>query len=174
MPLKPPTENVANRKPIHRQPSSGRGIMRISKAAADAIDDPSTIEDWDDDELRRGRRKDKNGRFTGRDPVVVPTNCYRELLRRQLRTAEVSLASNLNEAAVALAAIIKSPMAEDKDKINAAKILIDRVMGKAPERLQVSTDTPLFQVVLAGGIVPGAALEEDDIIDVESEELVWE
>ena len=162
--------------PVKRQAGSGRGIIRVSAATADAIDVPESIKEWDMEELRRGRRRDRNGKFTGRDPVVVPTNCYREILRRQIREAEVTMAQNLNKGAEALVKIATSPMTENRDKIAAIKLLIERVMGKMPEKLELGGETPLFIGILNGGIVPGPELDPlaDDIIDVESTEIEWE
>jgi hypothetical protein len=173
-----PAQNVTRntKKPIKRAPSSGRGLIRISAAACDAIDNPETISEWTDEELRRGRKKDKNGKFTGRDPIIVPTNCYREMVRRELRRAESSMAENLHDAVKALATIATSPMSEDRDKIAATKILMDRVMGKSPDKIELGGKTPLFIGILQGGIVPGEPLEvpAGDFIDVESEEVDWE
>lgn len=161
--------------PVKRHDSDRRGLLRISAAAADAVDNPESVRDWDDEELRRGRRKDRNGRFTGRDPVVVPTNCYREMMRREFARANQLMGENLVAAAQALTRIIESPASEDKDVIKAAQLLLDRVMGKNPEKLDVSFKTPMFIGVL-NGIVPGPELEryEGAVIDVDGEEVVWD
>jgi len=170
------------KKPIHRQ-ASGRGIVRIGVRTADVLDDPDSVKGWDDEELHRGRRRDKNGKFTGRDPLVVPTDCYREMMRRQLSKAKLLLVDNLEEACKALTEIIASAGAEDKDKIKAAQLLIDRVMGRNPEHVEVNVKQPLFLGILQGGIVPGPLLEiearrdDSDIIDAEvidEEALEWE
>jgi len=174
--VKPPV------KPLRRQ-TSGRGIVRIAARTADAVDNPDSIKDWDDEELRRGRRRDKNGKFSGRDPIVVPTNCYREMMRRQFARANFLMVDNLEAAVEALTDIVTSSVSEDKDIIKAAQLLIDRVMGRNPERLEVNVKQPLFLGILSGGIVPGPLLEiearrdDSDIIDAEvidEEALEWE
>lgn len=162
-------------KPIRRHNSDGRGLIRVSRAVSDAVDNPESIRDWDDEELRRGRRKAKNGKFTGRDPIMVPANCYREMMRREFARANQLMGENLVAAAQALTDIITSPVSEDKDIIKAAQLLLDRVMGKNPEKLDVSFKTPMFIGVL-NGIVPGPELEryEGAVIDVDGEEVVWD
>lgn len=167
---------LKNKHPVKRHNSDGRGLLRISAAAADAVDNPELIRDWDDEELRRGRRKDKNGRFAGRDPIVVPTNCYREMMRREFAKANQLMGENLVKAAQALTNIIESPMSEDKDIIKAAQLLLDRVMGKNPDKLDVSFKTPMYVGLLAGGIVPGPELEqyEGAVINVDGEEIDWD
>lgn len=42
---------------------------------------------WSDEELLRGQRKAKNGRWTGRPPKVVPLKIHEELTRRRLSEA---------------------------------------------------------------------------------------
>lgn len=163
------------KKPLHRH-ASGRGIVRVSANAADALDNPESIKEWDDEELRRGRRRDKNGRFTGRDPNMIPTNVLREIVRREIKRAEKTIAENLQKGVEALTAIAISPRAEDRDKLAAIKIMMDRCMGKVPDKIETTGTTPLFVTILQGGIVPGAALEvaDDNFIDAESEELTWD
>lgn len=171
------------RKPTHRQKSAGRGVIRISSAATDVIDNPRVVEEWDDEELRRGRRRDRNGKFTGADPLVVPTTVYREIVRRSIRRAEKELAVNLEAACATLTAIATSEAAEDRDRIVAAKIIMERIMGKEPLKVDHSFKSPLFLGIIQGGIVTGGepiaigSGDDDDIIEaevIEPEEVIWE
>lgn len=157
-----------------RRQESGRAVLRVSAPIADAIDDPETLKDWSDEELRRGRRLGPKGKFNGPDPKVIPSNVHREMLRRQLSQAEVLLTQNLTEAVRLLGHIVSSPASEDKDRLKAAQLIMDRVMGKPKESVTIDQKQPMFVGILAGGIVPGDPLEDMDIIDVESDELVWE
>ena len=168
------------KRPVHRH-ASGRGIVRISSNVADVIDDPEAVADWDDEELRRGRRRDKNGKFTGRDPVVIPTAVYREMVRRATRGAEKKMAENLEAAVDTLVAIAssQSEATEDKDRINAAKIILDRVLGREPIKLDHSgTPPPLFLGIIQAGLVVGGtpvgSLPNGEIIDVDSDEVTFE
>jgi hypothetical protein len=167
------------KRPVHRQ-ASGRGTIRISANVSDVIDDPESVADWDDEELRRGRRRDRNGKFTGRDPVVIPTAVYREMVRRATRGAEKKMAENLEAAVDTLVAIAssQSDSTEDKDRINAAKIILDRVMGREPIKLDHSGAPPLFLGIIQAGLVVGGtpvgSLPNGEIIDVESDEVIFE
>lgn len=167
-------------KPVHRQ-ASGKGIIRVHPATADLIDNPAQVLEWDDDELSRGRRKGKDGKFTGRDPNIIPAEAYRELVRRQIARAQKLMATNLVQAVEALTMIASSGDAANGDRIRAANIIIERLMGKNPEVVEVSVKTPLFIGILNGGIVPGPLLpgsagalesgytpeDEADIVDAE-------
>ena len=161
------------KRPVHRH-QSGRGIVRVSSNTADVIDDPEAVADWDDEELRRGRRRDKNGKFTGRDPVVIPTAVYREMVRRATRGAEKKMAENLEMAIDTLVAIAgsHSEATEDKDRIKAAEIIINRVMGREPVKIEHGGNPPAFLGIIQAGLVVGGtpvgSLPGSTIIDVTS------
>lgn len=159
--------------PIHRQ-ASGRGQVRVGVSTADALDHPETIVDWDDEELFRGKRRDKNGSFTGRDPLVVPLECFRELTRRQMRKAQMNLSRNVNDAVDTLVNIAKDPRADDKARVAAAKLVLDRVLGTAPIKVEGTGNQPLFIGLIQGGIVSGSlTINDPSIIDAESTEVDW-
>lgn len=172
------------RRPLRRQQSSGRAVVRISSNTADVLEAPETVEDWDDEELRRGRRRDKNGKFTGADPIMIPTAAYREIVRRSIRRAEKELATNLEAACATLVSIATSTVAEDRDRIVAAKIVMERIMGKEPLKVDHSFKTPLFLGIIQGGIVTGGepiaigSGDDDSYIEASSheadEEVIWE
>lgn len=123
---------------------------------------------WDDEELVRGMRKDKTGIFRGRPPVLVPKALHDEMVRRQMSRAMELLQDNLCAAVEVLVSIATRPTAEDKDRIVAAKLIIDRVLGKTPERVQLNLgDPPPWLKALTGGIV--SVENEGDVIDVEEE-----
>lgn len=170
---KPRTKKVYNKR-VENSPTGPRlrGVIRITEGVAEVLEDPSKVEDWDEEELRRGRRRDKNGKFTGRDPVVIPTAVYREIVRRSLRKAEVEMSTNLEAACKTLTAICNDHEADDRDRINAATIILNRVMGRDATKVEVSAKTPLFLGLIQAGIVAGGqpvalGADESDIIDGE-------
>jgi hypothetical protein len=151
-----------------------RGVIRISESVSEVLEDPSKVDEWDDEELRRGRRRDRNGKFTGRDPVVIPTAVYREMVRRSIRKAEVEMTTNLEAACKMLTGVIGDMEAEDRDRIKAAEILLNRVMGKEATKVELSSKSPLFLGIIQAGIVAGGepvaigvGADEDDIIDAD-------
>lgn len=161
--------------PMRRKPSTGEVIIKASARVGDLMDDPESIKDWDDEELEHGYRRDKNGRFTGRPPRVVPHVCYQELQRRFREKAHRELAKNAKTAVDALLEIVKSNMADDKARVAAAKIILDRSLGKEPQTLDIEVKTPPWLKALQGGIValgPGKdGSDEDDIIDIDDDDI---
>lgn len=145
-----------------------RSTVRVAGSTIDIIKDPDQIKDWDDEELERGRRRDKNGRFTGSAPTIIPMECFRELNRRRLAKAQQMMSQGVEPALEALLAIVGNPRSDDRDRIAAAKILLERGLGKEPQKMDVTVETPKWLQALQGGIV---ATEPDDIEDAE---VIWD
>lgn len=132
----------------------GRKWTKISARTVALMNGEDNVEDWDDEELFRGHRRDSNGNFTGRPPKLVPQQAHRELLKRRLKQAELLMVDALPAATKTLVAIMESPFAEDRDRIKAAQLVIERVMGKAIERVEVGiTNDPPWMEALQAGIV---------------------
>jgi hypothetical protein len=132
--------------------SDQRALIRMGPANTAILIGADDLSDWDSEELRHGQRRDKNGRFQGKAPKVVPKACYDELVKRTLSEAQQLFTDNIVVAVQALVDIVTSPMAEDKDKLRAIGMITDRAMGKAPERVEV-TGTAKWELALRAGIV---------------------
>lgn len=180
---KRPTRRVGDDWSNPQPHRAGRGIVRIAERTADLLDDPASVEEWDDEELARGRRRDKNGRFTGRDPVVVPTHVYHEVVRRSIRRAQLTLHDGGTEAATVkaiqtLVAIMSSEAADEKARVAAAKIIIDRGLGKESTNVEVTVRPPAFLGVIQAGLVAlPSGSDDSDIIDaevIEEGDVEWE
>jgi hypothetical protein len=127
--------------------------MRLGKRSTDMLLNPS-LDDWDDEELARGYRKDRNGHFTGRPPSLVPTEIHKEFVRRKLAEAQHALAAALPQAIETLKAICESPFSDEKARIRAAELIIERVMGKSTEHINLTNnEDPPWLVALHAGIV---------------------
>lgn len=150
---------------------AGRGRVRVSGSTVDLIRNPEQIKDWDDEELERGRRRDKNGNFTGNTPNIIPMECFKELNRRRIRRAHEMMSEAVIPAMRELRAIIESPSSDDKDKLAAIKIMLDRGLGTAPSRVDVSVETPPWLAALQGGIV---SVDETEDEDIEEAEIIWD
>lgn len=143
------------------------GISIRNQAIIDAVIDPSTLDDWDEEELERGYRRDKNGHFTGRPPKYLPYVVAMEVMRRQKIQAIINL-SKLGPRAMKT---LQKVMLDDNDRkaqVAASKIIVDR-LAPLTQSSDVNVNVnvqPKFLGVLEKGIVPGAELD-DEIIDAE-------
>jgi hypothetical protein len=148
-----------------------RAVVRIGTMNTKLLTGQEDLSAWSDEELQRGQRKDRNGRWQGRKPRVVPKAVHDELVKRTLSKAQDLFRDNLVTAVEVLTDIVTDDSVEPKDKLRAIAMITDRVMGKAPERVELSGDTP-WMVALTGAIVSvknvqDAEPEEEDDLDGE-------
>lgn len=107
---------------------------------------------WDDEELMRGQRRDKHGSWGGRPPKVVPKAIHDELVRRKMSSAHELLRDNVVSAVEVLIEIAHDNSAEPGVRLKAASLILDRVLGKASERVQISVE-PAWAVALRGAVI---------------------
>lgn len=149
-------------------PETTRAKIRVGVGTTQVLTGQDDLSTWDEEELRRGRRRGRNGKFQGKDPVVVPKAVHDELVRRTLSEAQTLMRDNLVRAIEVLVEIVDSPQYEAKDRLKAIDMIVERVMGKPKEVIEIS-GTQKWELALRGGIVPtmdGDADDEEDIIDV--------
>lgn len=109
-------------------------VGKTNRAILNGTDDLSL---WSEEELIRGQRRDKNGRWAGRPPKVVPRQVHDELVRRRMSEAYDLLRDNVVAATKVLVQIATDKKADATVRLKAATTILDRVLGKAPERIDV-------------------------------------
>lgn len=139
-----------------------RGLVRVGVNTTNILCGDDDLSTWDDEELKAGRRKDKNGRFSGRPPVVIPKVLHDEMVRRTLSKVEELMRENLYACVETITEIAQDTTVDAKDRIAAAKIVIDRVMGKDPIRIE-TTVKKRWEMALEGAIV---SIGESPVIDL--------
>jgi hypothetical protein len=174
--------------PTKKRLADGGAIVHIPPSTAAIMYDGASLEDWDDEELLRGRRRSKNGKFSGRAPRIVPAALHHELTRRRFQRSYALMADSLVDAAMMLRAVVNDEEASYAYRIRAAEVMFERVVGRPREHisLDVAADgtAPAWQVALAQGIVGSldqlkevekrAESDEPDDDDVVDGELVEE
>lgn len=139
-------------------------------AALLAQGDYADVSDWDDEELERGRRRDKNGGFAGRPPKVVPRAVFVEYVQRKTRRAELAMAQNMEELVAELTKVATDPDEEPELRVKVATWTLEHFIGKAPTNVSVRADVrhqvAPWERVLQNAIVT-TGTEHDDVIDVE-------
>jgi hypothetical protein len=129
---------------------------------------------WSEEELIRGQRRAKNGKWQGRKPKVVPVAVHNELVRRRLSQAGELLRESLVDAVTLLREVVQDEEAQYSDRIKAATLIMDRVMGKAAEHVTLTLqEEPPWAKVIRAAIGPMPLAGPNDkahVIDAES----WE
>ncbi len=148
--------------------------------ATAVINGEEDITEWDDEELTWGRRRDRNGRFTGVRPKVVPAECLREHTRRKLFETESVIRENVVHAANYLGDVVRGDEEPKAGRLRAAETLLDRFLGKPTERHQVQANVqvgePVWLRILQSKVAAASeiaaaeqreAITAEDIIDAE-------
>ena len=159
--------NASTQKAIQKKVDAGtatgdeRAVIRVGKANTKIITGQEDLSLWDDDELKEGRRKGKDGTFIGRKPVIIPKAIHDELVKRTLAKANKMLVENTELAVQALIDVVKGADTEDKDRLRAIDMVMTRVLGKPADKVEFSGETPPWQLAIGTAIV---SIKSSDIL----------
>lgn len=111
-----------------------------------------TVADMDNEELARLQFKDRNGNFTGRRPANLPQALV-NMMRKELidRVHEIRRGA-IADANQVLVDILNDTDVKPADRIKAALALIERVEGKVPDKVELSTGEKGFEVTMAKSV----------------------
>lgn len=122
--------------------ANGRALIQVNSKTADILDgttDPST---WDDEELLRGQRRCQvgkfKGKFVGSKPHVVPMEIHHELNKRRMSRAGEVLRESLVGAVELWRSVLEDDSAPLGFRMRASELIVERVMGKAKETVDLS------------------------------------
>ena len=143
------------------------------------------VDQWDIEELAKGRPKDKNGNFSGRAPGFIPRAVHEQVLQRFEQVVKSEMQAHTVEALKLINKVLTDdktdskgkPVVSANTKLDAAKFLIEHVIGKPKQRtetdisvklqgiLGVAMATPIFdkggQVELAAGYIEAESWEDE-------------
>jgi hypothetical protein len=96
------------------------------------LDGTLDISQLDEEELARGYPRAADGSFRN-PPIVIPRAIHARMMRELFDRANVKLRENLTDAAMTMTSIMNNPELDAKVRMDAAKWLVERVMGKQPD-----------------------------------------
>lgn len=132
------------------------------------------LDEWDEDELARGMPKGKDGTFKGKVPEWLPREVHEYAIDRFKDLVRGKMRVNANKAIDILEAILDNEAIDEKGKpvvpastkLDAAKFLIEHVVGKPKQEIQADISVRL-QAVLAAATQVGPGLPEG-VVDMPS------
>lgn len=130
--------------------------------------------------MMQGRRRSKNGKFSGRPAKVIPIQLHKELTRRRFSRAYDLMSDSLVDAALMLRSVVTDKKAPRGVRIKAAEVMFDRILGKPKESASFnfqegeSGEVPKWQKMAAAAIVgsvqeAGLYLERSQAAEIEIE-----
>lgn len=147
-----------------------RALVRVGEGTTNILIGKEDLSKWDDEELRRGRKRRRDGTFAGRDPVVVAKAVHDEMVKRTLDEANKLLQENLQRGLEILVEIMTDERVDAKDRLKAIEMITNRAMGKEPQKLEVKSEGK-WQMALADSIVSMPAALVDPEIDNRDEDV---
>lgn len=94
------------------------------------------VEDLDDEELRRGQLRDRDGGFKGRPSNVVPREFHKAIADELITRANGKMTRYIDVAVGVLMEIAENKRAPAVARNQAAIYLMERVVGKIPDKVQ--------------------------------------
>lgn len=99
------------------------------------------VEGLSNEELARGKLRDKNGNFTGRPPQFIPRAFHRACIGELMRRGKEHWQTNYIQAIETMTDIAcgrgVGKIATPAERLKAAQFVIERLEGKVPEKLIV-------------------------------------
>jgi hypothetical protein len=127
------------------------------------------LEDWDYEELARGRPRSKDGRFGGGTPSWVTLKVQQEAKERLRTKAYGDLARYAGSAVKVLVNLMRDTDVENRIRLDAAKYLLDQVIGKAKVFAQLEGKLDV-QAFLAEALVMPDGSPAHPVIDLDDGE----
>jgi hypothetical protein len=188
----PPTFKLGKQKSMTKKQirARARRHAKISEAELDKLYKP--VAEWDEEELARGRPRAADGTFRGASPNWITRQLHEEAMNRFKGIVEGRMRQETVGALQVINSILNNenedekgrPLVPASTKLDAAKFLIEHVVGKPTQRQEVdisvrlqallatATSSPFADGAQALALAPGADYEaafgdDDDIAEVD-------
>jgi len=133
------------------------GIYDEDLAIAEGV---LSLDDWDTEELIRGYRRGRSGRF-GPPPKFIPREVQQQAFRVLISRGNRKLNQAYIKSVEDLVELAQSARSE-KVRLEAIREIQNRVVGKVPDRVHVAQDQP-YEGILADSMVPIADVPPIDL-----------
>lgn len=107
-----------------------------------------TVADLTEEELVKGRLMAHDGTMRGRPPELIPREFHQAITSEIIRRGRALFQEHFLEAVKALAEIAKDKKVDEGDRLRAIEMLITRVMGKVPDKVEVHDRKSPFDQML--------------------------
>ena len=105
------------------------------------------VETLDAEELARAQLKADDGTFRGRPPEFIPRSFYLACQREMVGRFNRKIQENFEKATDELIRLGTSEIMEPKDRIKVLQYLIERVVGKIPDKVEVKAADPWETII---------------------------
>lgn len=148
-----PPKKQGGRPRTSSNPKQLRARARRSQkmAAEDLAKLWKPIEEWDHEELARGRPRSADGSFRGKSPAWVDRAVHEEVVKKFETIVREGMNAHTLRALTVLEQILESdehdlkgkPLVPASTKLDAAKFLIEHILGKPKQRMETDISVKL-------------------------------
>jgi hypothetical protein len=129
------------------------------------------MDEWDLEELAKGRPRNKDGRFGGPKPKWINATVHEEAMERYTAAVKSEMNSTTVDALKVLTWIIGNEEMDDRGKylvppsvkLDATKFLIEHVIGKPKQRIESDVSIKLQGILGAVMVNPAQALMDPSL-----------
>jgi hypothetical protein len=135
-----------------------RRARKISETELEQLYKP--LDEWDAEELARGRPRAKDGSFKGKAPAFIDRALHEQIVRKFEEIVRLEMNGHTVKALKVLEKILEDDETDEKGKpivpastkLDAAKFLVEHVLGKPKQRVEQDISVKL-QGILATAMV---------------------
>ena len=127
-------------------------IRSMSQRYEDLMNGTLSVEELDDEECVRGQLRASDGSFRGRPPKAVPRELYLKMQSEAAKRWENKLKGMVDLSIEALGKLVTGGRSE-MVRYQAAVYLVERTMGKIPDKVQVSAEIKRWEDVASNILV---------------------
>lgn len=140
---------------------------QVTHRAAQFLRGEITVRDLDDEELKRGRFRDSDGKFRGRSASLIPSEFHEEVMRRMLERGTEKIQYDFMTAIETVVDVMNNST-DDAIRLRAANVIIERYAGKTADKIDLTVAVKPWENTLKGIIkAPPPELLQLGIIDAE-------
>lgn len=129
------------------------------------------VGDWDLEELAKGRPRNKHGTFSGPKPKWINAAVHEEAMERYTAAVKSEMNATTVDALEVLKSLINNneydekgkPVVPASTKLDAAKFLIEHVVGKPKQRIEADVSVKLQGILGQVMVNPAQALMDQSV-----------
>lgn len=129
------------------------------------VGDPKPLDEWDMEELARGRQRDVNGEFKGRVISVIPRAIYEEAISRFKTMTQADIRALVPSAVDAIHELITNNAVDEKGrmvippsvKLAASQWVVEHLVGKPTQRIEGDISVRLQGILASAMVSPDLA-----------------
>ena len=146
------TLNRRKRGPAKKHiPKKELELRALTPKMGDLAEGRLNVEDLDWEELVQGRLKDSTGKFSSAPPAILPRDFHERIAQEIIVRAESRFRQNFDGAMQALLGLINNPKTPAREKLAAAQYVIERTIGKIPDKQEIKQEVTLFDKLVNSG-----------------------